>query len=267
MDKNLEQLAQYVGRQLDQGIPEQVIRASLAQNRWTPEWIDAAFNVVHQNPAAFTVSEPQQPIHQEYHPQTTQEPNYVTAATRPQTKPHKHPGRKALVIMVLVTAVLIGLAIGGFLLVRAKQQRDQAAQTLPDIKTPSQTIAPKAPDDERKDDLNVLLSKFSDYYVAHSNYPTYTNMTDAAFMQQNFQVDPKAMTEPGWSKDNNLCAMNGTPEFAAKPATHCYSYEVTTHDGAACDNAAAPCERLTLTATLQNNKPYAVTLNRNAAAS
>lgn len=269
MDPNLQQLAQYVGQQLRQGMSEENIRAALAQNKWTPDWINAAFNVVRQNPGAFGLVTAQQPF-----PASTPrqlplaQPAYAAyaeAPTEPAQQPEEpkaeadKPKSKRLWVILVSLVVLLGLAVAAYFIFQPKQNAPatDAKQTQQEPPTPE-----KPKDEQRKDDLNTMLSNLADYYVAHKYYPTLANMRDATFLSQNPGIDSKAFADPAWTK-TDACNAGDKAILADKPTPHCYAYQATTQDGAACNNATVFCTKLKLTVTLDDGKPYAVTLHAN----
>jgi hypothetical protein len=283
MDSTLEQLARYVYQQLQQGVSEQNIRAALAQNRWTPDWIDAVFNVVHQNPNMFNAPAIQ-PLKRSENlkattadPQSTPEisrsanPVFPTRPGRPNksaTKKKSNTKRKLLITAVLV--VLLGLMTGTYFLMHQKDKAGNTQSTGSTTNTPAnqdkkeeEKKLAKSPDEERKDDLNTLLSNLADYYVAHKMYPTYDALKSKAFADQNKDFDTTAFADPKWSADNLACTEGDKAILAAKPTPGCYAYGATSSDGAACDNQKVFCTRITVTATLDNGADYHIILDKN----
>lgn len=270
MDNTLEQLAQYVSQQLRQGVSEQNIRASLAQNRWTQDWINAVFNVVYQNPGRF---QPQQttsqlaPVEVEHpsgsHVRSAPNPYPLTAqpAQAQQSSQSRLPTKKSkhLWPIIITAIVLIGLAVGAYFLFQAKKNQPAVSQDT----SKQEQKQVKTSDEERKDDLNTLLSDLADLFVANGHYPTYESLKSAEFAAQNASFDTKAFADPKWSADNIACTAAGKAIMAAKPTEKCYAYSVVSSDGAACDNVQALCLRMTVAIILEDGKPYTVTLERN----
>ena len=274
MDTTLEQLARYVYQQLQQGVSEQQIRAALAQNRWTPDWIDAVFNVVHQNPNMFKAPAIQ-PLQRTLQPAlqpTLQSPGVrpaVAVAEKPKrpTQTRVKKSKQGLAVVLIGGAILLALAAGAYFMFLSKEDKAQSGkQQTPAASQPAVQEEPKvikAPDEERKDDLNTLLSDLADLYVADKRYPTYGALKSQDFADKNHGFDVKAFADPKWAADNKDCTDNGRAILAAKPATFCYAYSASASDGSACDNGNLPCTRMTITTTLDNGTPYHITLDRN----
>ncbi len=272
MDSTLEQLARYVSQQLQHGIPEQNIRASLAQNRWTQDWIDAVFNVVRQNPNMFAPEQPIQPstpvapmdpirtAQPAFNPTTT----YATTAQPTQAQPliqtPASKSKKTLWVAIISVAVLLVIASGAFVLFRSLSERQGAND---DNTSQEEDQKPKTPDEKRKADLNVLLSDLADFFVTNGFYPTYDQLKGPQFVEQNPTFDTKAFADPKWSADNTACTQAGKAIMATRPTEKCYSYSVLSPEGAACDNEKVFCMRMTVVTILDDGKPYAVTLERN----
>lgn len=242
MDKTLEQLAQYIGQQLRQGMPENDIRASLMQNRWTQDWIDAAFNIVHQNPGTYgaTASLPQNSY------------DSIQQERRGASK------KKQFLLLGVIFFLMAAVAVGAYFLF----QSDKTKAPAPVGSNQSQTST-RTPDDERKGDLNALLSDLADLYVASGSYPTYASIKTAEFVAQNSVFAGETVTDPDWTARNASCTNDGKPILAAAPAPGCYAYSATAQDGAACDGAAVPCIRMTVTTVLSNGNLLTVVLERN----
>jgi len=284
MDSTLEQLARYVYQQLQQGVSEQDIRAALAQNRWTPDWIDAVFNVVHQNPNMFKAPAIQPLKRPETLKAATIDPRPTPEASKP-AKPTfpARPGRssesvagkkgntKRLLFITAVLVVLLGLMTGAYFLMHQKDKASNAknpssptsTSAAQNEKKEEEKKPAKSPDEERKDDLNILLSNLADYYVAHKMYPTYDALKSKAFADQNKDFDTSAFADPKWAADIVACADGDRAILAAKPTPGCYAYGATGSDGAACDNQKVFCTRITVTSTLDNGADYHIVLDKN----
>lgn len=281
MDSTLEQLARYVYQQLQQGVSEQNIRAALAQNRWTPDWIDAVFNVVHQNPNMFKAPAIQPLKRPEALKATAIDPQPIPEASKPAkpTFPIR-PGRsgksvgkkkgntKKLLLITAVLVVLLGLMTGAYFLMHQKDSKTKTP--VPTTNVPAvqnekkeEKKPAKSPDEARKDDLNTLLSNLADYYVAHKMYPTYDALKSKTFADQNQDFDTTAFADPKWAADNTACADGDRAILAAKPTPGCYAYGATSSDGAACDNQKVFCTRITVTSTLDNGADYHIILDKN----
>lgn len=268
MDQNLQRLAQYVGQQLRQGETEQNIRAALVQNKWTQDWISAAFNVVRQNPGMFGLVTAQQPFPSSTPQQRPADPApaYAQASveqpiveTEQKQSEEAKPKSKRLWLTIVSAVVLLALAIGAYFLL-------QPSQDAPSTDTKQAQQEPPAPekskDEQRKDDLNTMLSNMADYYVTHKYYPTLTDMRDATFLSQNPTIDSKAFVDPSWTVAD-ACNTDNRPTLTDKSTPRCYAYQATTQDGAVCDNTKVFCTKLRLTITLDDGKPYTIALHAN----
>lgn len=277
MDSTLEQLARYVSQQLRHGIPEQNIRASLAQNRWTQDWIDAVFNVVRQNPNMFLPQQPVQPsaplkpmdpirtAQPAFNPTTAYSTTAQPTQIQPldQTRPYQRTtqSKKTLWVAIISVMMLVVIVAGAFFLI--KSQSDRQGANGDNTSQGEEQKKPKTPDEERKADLNVLLSDLADFFVANGFYPTYDLLKSPQFAEQNPTFDTAAFADPKWSADNAACTVAGKAIMAAKPTEKCYAYSVLSPEGAACDNEKVFCMRMTVVTILDDGKPYAVTLERN----
>lgn len=255
MDKNLEQLARYVGQQLQQGVQEQAIRSSLAQNRWTDEWIDAAFNIVRQNPTAFSL--PPSRSNLPTRPVDSIAANTYAAAQPSSAPPGRGANRKGRKILLVLTVLLI-LAVTAYALLPSATPNQPSQQG--DTAQSQQT---KNPDEQRKEDLNTLLSDLADVFVASSYYPTLDTLNHADFAAQNTSFDTQAFADPEWTNQNTACTVEGEAVLSRRPALHCYAYSAAADKDAACDNTTVFCTRMTLAATLEDGTVHAVTLDRN----
>lgn len=256
MDNTLEQLAQYVGQQLRQGVSEQNIRTSLAQNRWTPDWIEAAFNVVHQDPTRFQTLAPQQ-VQASSSVRPVASPSSYSAAQPTQIPPQKKRNN-TLWIAIVSILIFVGLVIGALLFFQSQSNKSSGQNT-----SSQEEKKTKSADDQRKDDLNTLLSDIADFFVTNGFYPTYDVIKTPEFATQNPSFDTTAFADPKWSAENTACTADGKAILSAKPTEHCYAYSVISPDGAACDNTKISCLRMTIVTILDDKKPYAITLERN----
>ena len=110
---------------------------------------------------------------------------------------------------------------------------------------------------DRQANIDEIQSKLETYYVQASTYPTLDNLNDSSWRKANLkEFSDKTMQDPRWSEDVALCTKDGKPTFSASPADNCYSYQVTTSEGANCDNKEAKCVQYTLTTKLEGGGKY-----------
>ncbi len=271
MDDNNE-LTIYILQQLRYGIPEQTIRQALAQNGWPQPLVDRAFSMVLQaasRGAAPTVQRQPSSVQSANLslpaaelPQPAVEPNVMqTPNLPPKTEKPKRPsgarfGRR-LFIVLLILVLLIGATVGGFLIYKAV--KDHSARSA---KTSSQT-KPNT-DTQRKSDINTIATNLTSYYEAKQTYPTIDQVNAADFASSEKGFDITRFKDPDWTKKAGCVSEQGTPIFAADRTDSCYSYRVTAPNGADCNADNITCTRVVLTASLTNNKPYIVALDRNS---
>jgi len=288
MNPTLEQLAHYAMQELERGVPESTLRIALLQNGWTMDWVSAAFSAAKQRAMPATnqltmpavqplMSQPAQrplvserPVVEELpEPQPEQPPvqprvvsapspiatvqapaqNFLAEATPNflAPKPKRPINFKKLLLVAVVFLSLLFVAAGIY--------RINAT-----IQTASQQRTVR--DEERRDDLAVMLSTLSDYYVAHSSYPTRDQMNDAVFLQAN-SFGANSIKDPKWPAD--ACIKDNKPVFTQIATPSCYAYKATTSSGADCNNGSKPCTRIKLTISLETgNKQYAVTFDKNS---
>lgn len=109
-------------------------------------------------------------------------------------------------------------------------------------------------DNQRQADIDTLQSQLEIYYVMHDKYPVVTEVNNPTWRAQNLKdFNDDTLKDPKWSTTGQ-CAADKKPILAA--GEHCYTYEVSASDGAACDNAGAVCAHYTLTAVLENGEKY-----------
>lgn len=110
---------------------------------------------------------------------------------------------------------------------------------------------------ERQANIKTLQSYLETYYAEHDNYPTYDNLADIAWRKANLKDMPAdALRDPSWSKEIKDCTAENEAVVSQTPTEKCYSFQVSTSDGSACDNDKAPCAQYTLTATFEGGDKY-----------
>jgi len=110
---------------------------------------------------------------------------------------------------------------------------------------------------DRQTDIDALRGQLENYYAGVDKYPTLANLSDSAWRAKNMsKLKDSAIDDPRWEADNSNCTVENRPGLAAAPADNCYSYQVTSSDGSACDNDKTPCVHYTLTATLEGGEKY-----------
>jgi prepilin-type N-terminal cleavage/methylation domain-containing protein len=109
----------------------------------------------------------------------------------------------------------------------------------------------------RQNDINQIQAQLEAYYAATNKYPTRTNLSDAAWRQANLKNLPAgALQDPRWDSTVTQCTTGGKVVAASTPTANCYSYQVTTSDGSACDDVKADCAHYTLTTLLEGGDKY-----------
>lgn len=109
----------------------------------------------------------------------------------------------------------------------------------------------------RQDDIDALRSQLESYYASTDTYPTLANLNDSSWRAKNLpKLKDGAIDDPSWKTSNPDCTAKGRPALTGKPTPNCYSYQVTSADGSACDNDKTPCVHYTLTATLEGGEKY-----------
>lgn len=109
-------------------------------------------------------------------------------------------------------------------------------------------------DKERQADIETLQSQLEMYAAVHSKYPSVAEINTADWRAVNMAgLKEDTLKDPQWSSSGS-CSQEGQPILAA--GEHCYTYEVSGADGAACDNAAVMCAHYTISATLENNQAF-----------
>jgi prepilin-type N-terminal cleavage/methylation domain-containing protein len=110
---------------------------------------------------------------------------------------------------------------------------------------------------DRETNLDTLQAQLETYYAQYSKYPNFGDMNNATWRKANLKGLPAdAVQDPRWNKDNATCTSNGVAVLSSSPAKNCYAYQVTTAEGAACDNSHAMCAQYTLTAQLEGGDKY-----------
>lgn len=271
MDDNNE-LTIYVLQQLRYGVPEQSIRANLAQNGWPQPLIDRAFSMVqqaapHNLPSSNTYQQPQvQPATPVSDlPSPTDNPFPVIESR----KKAENKGRaRRIMLTVAIVLILLGMAVAaGLLIYKAiKQQSQNAAEQKPqatqqDAKESAKEKA-AAQDKQRKSDVDALAQSLKGYYASKQTYPTLAQLNSQDFAKNN-GIDAAKFKDPTWNNKADCVGDQGKVVLAEGRVKDCYSYRATASNGADCDAAGTKCTRIVLTANLSDNKPYVVALDQN----
>jgi prepilin-type N-terminal cleavage/methylation domain-containing protein len=110
---------------------------------------------------------------------------------------------------------------------------------------------------DRQADIDALRVQLESYYAGNDKYPTLANLNTPSWLNQNLpRLQNSSLDDPRWSKEITDCTQNGRTVLASEPLPNCYSYQVTTSVGSACDNKVAICAHYTLTATLEGGEKY-----------
>jgi len=110
---------------------------------------------------------------------------------------------------------------------------------------------------DRQTDIDSLRGQLESYYAGTDTYPTLANINDAQWRAKNLsRLQDGALSDPRWDKAKTECSKDQKPTLASQPAIKCYSYQVTSSDGSACDNDKTPCVHYTVTAMLEGGDKY-----------
>jgi len=257
MDDNNE-LTIYILQQLRQGVPEQSVRAILAQNGWPQPLVDRAFSMVMQarphplTPPAGTPPDLTTPVQQTNRlPAPTENPYPILEGEKKRER--RSILRKVLTVLgVLLVIALIGAAIW-FFTQSKDDDNDKAKQQ------------PISQDDERKENLDKLADALMSYYSKSGNsYPTLAAINDPNFATSKNGFKTAGYSDPDWSKDKSTC-VNDKKEtvFVEAHTAGCITYRVTAANGEECNAEEKACTRLVLTSLLDTKQPYIVVLDQN----
>lgn len=118
-------------------------------------------------------------------------------------------------------------------------------------------VQSKNRNDERQADVDMLKGHLEGYYAQQTKYPTLGNLNDATWRAANLKdLKEENLQDPQWTKDITGCTVNGKVGIAADPTQKCYTYQVRSSDGSACDNVKIDCSQYTLTAMLEGGEKY-----------
>ncbi len=252
--------------------------AALRESGWTQDWISAAFSTAKQRampgrPGQMSIPALQQaaPVQAPVQPAVQPQPQIETPAyQQPQSRPLVSPVQqqlpktrrnnsslssikgliKTLLIVIAVLGIVV-LALGVYRTIHGMQH--QAAQRV-------------VRDADRREDLSVLLSNLSDYYLTHHSYPTRTQLNTANFLRENgFSQD--SITDPKWKASVEACTKDKQPTLAGVTGPDCYAYEVKTAQNGICNNGSTPCTKVKVSIWLEVDKQvYSVIFDKNSQA-
>jgi type II secretory pathway pseudopilin PulG len=110
---------------------------------------------------------------------------------------------------------------------------------------------------DRQTAIATLQAKLETYYAQYNKYPTLKEVNTTSWQKINFKdVAGKDLHDPSWNKEIADCTTDQQAVFSNRPAKNCYSYQVTTSEGGACDNKENACAQYTLTAQLEGGGKY-----------
>lgn len=113
---------------------------------------------------------------------------------------------------------------------------------------------------ERQNSIDNLKRQLEAYSAETQVYPTLANLNDAEWRAKHMpKIANSDVQDPQWNDSVELCTANKKAVLSSSPAADCYSYQVTSSDGGACDNSATICAHYTLTATLEGGGTYVKT--------
>ncbi len=108
----------------------------------------------------------------------------------------------------------------------------------------------------RQTTVQKLQGQLETYYAQTTKYPTLAQLNSAAWRQQNTKLAADGLRDPRWNASNKNCTSANQATAASQPATNCYSYQVTSADGSACNNTTVDCAHYTLTAKLEGGDNF-----------
>lgn len=101
---------------------------------------------------------------------------------------------------------------------------------------------------EREDDINELRSGLEYYYGVNGFYPTFDEMNDSTFREQNL---------PGFKDDFVADPLNASDGLlVAESQSGAYSYVPANEKKASCNNDKKICTNYALTATLEGDELF-----------
>jgi type II secretory pathway pseudopilin PulG len=110
---------------------------------------------------------------------------------------------------------------------------------------------------QRQDEIDALRSQLETFYAGNDKYPTLADINNASWRGKYMpRLQGNLLNDPRWDKNKKDCTVGGQSILAGQPTPNCYSYQVTTSDGSACDNAKTICAHYALTATLEGGERY-----------
>lgn len=111
----------------------------------------------------------------------------------------------------------------------------------------------------RKSDINIIENRLETYYAENNNskYPALSELNDVAWRSLHMPtLAAGTVRDPRWSASVAVCTHDGQAIFAASPKADCYSYQVSSATGDACNNSTVVCAHYTLTAKLEGGGSY-----------
>lgn len=110
---------------------------------------------------------------------------------------------------------------------------------------------------ERQADIDTLKSQLEGYYAQETKYPTLANLNDPSWRSAGLTDLKEAfLQDPRWTSAISGCTVKSKPGVSTEPIEGCYTYQVRSSDGSACDNVQVDCAQYTLTALLEGGEKY-----------
>ena len=110
---------------------------------------------------------------------------------------------------------------------------------------------------DRQATITSIQAELETYYAQHNMYPTLADINSTKWQKANLKdIGADKLQDPSWNKDTIDCTQDQKAVFSAAPKENCLSYQVTTAEGASCDNTGAICAQYTLTAHLEGGGKY-----------
>ena len=96
----------------------------------------------------------------------------------------------------------------------------------------------------REQDINTIYKQLEAYYVVNQKYPTLGDMNSSSWLAKNMpNLQPSTLKDPLGKSD----------QLVARPQKDAYAYQVSSANGAGCNDTTTPCAHYTLTATLERS--------------
>jgi general secretion pathway protein G len=110
---------------------------------------------------------------------------------------------------------------------------------------------------QREAGITTLQGGLETYYAQTSTYPTLAELNSPSWVTKHLSETPaSALQDPHWSSSVKSCTSRGHSIIIGHPAANCYSYQVISTDGSACNNVQTMCAHYTLTTKLEGGSKF-----------